>query len=184
MTAAWQNSTMAPNPTQRAKGMTVRSQCEITSNIIVAVIRMQPINMQTNAIIHSDSSSDLKQTCGLLYKVIHDHMRPSLVSPPTSVMIQSGMAILIMAEISASRNSIPEMIVNLSIFLLRIIVGRDWDDGEFARRSEHNHLPPYLRVVTIRYQFVCATWVSSDDSGIVRNRHPRMCHPLLAVADS
>lgn len=48
---------------------------------MVAVIRMQPINIQTNAIIHSDSSSDLKQTCGLLYKVIHDHMRPNLVSP-------------------------------------------------------------------------------------------------------
>lgn len=72
---------LAPNPTQRAKGMTVRSQCEITSNIMVAVIRMQPINMQTSAIIHSDLSSDLKQTCGLLYKVIHDHMRPNLVSP-------------------------------------------------------------------------------------------------------
>lgn len=42
---------------------------------------MQPINMQTSAIIHSDLSSDLKQTCGLLYKVIHDHMRPNLVSP-------------------------------------------------------------------------------------------------------
>jgi len=50
-------------------------------------------------------------------------VRPQL--PPTSVMIQSGIAILIMAQISANRNNTPEMIVNLSIFAL-LGTGYDW----------------------------------------------------------
>jgi len=100
--------------------------------------------------------------------------------PPTSVMIQSGMAMLIMAEISASRNSIPEMIVNLSIFRAQNI--QDLDDEELARRSEHSYLPPYLCIVTLYCQFIHATRVFCDDP---RNR-PRMhqCHPLLTVADN
>lgn len=61
-------------------------------------------------------------------------------------MIQSGIAILIMAEISARRNSIPDMIVNLSIFVLRLADSRDWDDGGLARRSQHSYLAPYLHV--------------------------------------
>lgn len=41
---------LAPNPTQRAYAMTQRSQCEMTINIMVAVIKMQPTNMQISAI--------------------------------------------------------------------------------------------------------------------------------------
>jgi len=85
--------------------------------------------------------------------------------PPTSVMIQSGMAMLIMAEISASRNSIPEMIVNLSIF--RVQNNRDLDDEELARRSEHSYLLPYLCIVTLHCQFVHAARVSFGDLGTV-----------------
>lgn len=78
---------------------------------------------------------------------MHDHIKPSLVSPvtlirlylcdinilfnrkesiyiqivylpPTSVIIQSGIARLTMAKTSAARNSVPDITVNLSIFTL------------------------------------------------------------------
>ena len=42
-------------------------------------------------------------------------IRPSLVSPPTSVTIQSGMARAATAKMSAARNSAPEIKLSLSI---------------------------------------------------------------------
>lgn len=54
-------------------------------------------------------------------------------------MIQSGMAILIIAMTSANRNNIPETIVNLSIFALRIVDSRQ----ELALRSKYS--PLHLR---------------------------------------
>jgi len=50
------------------------------SDIIVIVIRIQPTNMQTNAISHSDYKANLWEIYGLLYKVMH---KASLQSPPS-----------------------------------------------------------------------------------------------------
>lgn len=54
-------------------------------------------------------------------------------------MIQSGIAILIIAITSANRNNIPETTVNLSIFALRIVDSRQ----ELALRLEYT--PLHLR---------------------------------------
>lgn len=42
-------------------------------------------------------------------------VRKTLYLPPTSVIIQSGMARLTIANISAAKNNVPEIKVNLSI---------------------------------------------------------------------
>jgi len=57
---------LAVNPTQRAYGMTLRSQCEDASKIMVVVIHMHPIKILTKANNHSSLRSGVKHTCGLL----------------------------------------------------------------------------------------------------------------------
>lgn len=95
-------------------------------------MQMQPTKIQTRANNHSGCKSGVKQTCGLLYNVIQVHINPRRVSPkqtscrkqepnihkyipPTSVIIQSGIAKLTIAKTSAAIKSVPEIKVNLSI---------------------------------------------------------------------
>jgi len=57
---------LAVNPTQRAYGMTLRSQCEEASKIMVVVIHIHPMKILTKASNHSSLRSGVKHSCGLL----------------------------------------------------------------------------------------------------------------------
>jgi hypothetical protein len=72
---------LAANPTHRAYGITFRSKWLDANSITVVVMHMHPINIHIKANNHSGCKSGVKHTCGLLYRVIHDHMRPRRVSP-------------------------------------------------------------------------------------------------------
>lgn len=106
-------------------------------------MQMQPTNIQISANNHSGCNSGVKHTCGRLYNVMHVHINPSRVSPaneeirlgqldyipsnicisiqkvnslpPTSVTIQSGVAKLTMAKISAAIKNDALIVVNRSI---------------------------------------------------------------------
>merc|ERR1719234_3042390 len=77
---------------------------------------MHPQNTQTSVISHEGLRVGVKQVEGRLCNVRQVCMSPSLVSPPTSVTIQSGIARAATAKISAARNSAPEIKLSLSIF--------------------------------------------------------------------
>lgn len=72
---------LAVNPTQRAYGITLRSQCEEANKIMVVVIHIHPMKILTKANNHSSLRSGVKHTCGLLKRVIQVHIKPNLVSP-------------------------------------------------------------------------------------------------------
>lgn len=72
---------LAVKPTQRAYGMTSRSQLLDASRMTVVVTQMQPRKMQIRASSHSGCSSGEKHSCDRLYSVMHVHIRPSRVSP-------------------------------------------------------------------------------------------------------
>lgn len=57
---------LAVNPTQRAYGITLRSQCEEANKMMVVVIHMHPMKILTKANNHSSLRSGVKHTCGLL----------------------------------------------------------------------------------------------------------------------
>lgn len=81
MTAAKQNSTIAVKPTQRAYGITSRSQLLDANRMMAVVMQMQPTNIQISANSHSGCNSGVKHTCGRLYNVMHVHIKPNRVSP-------------------------------------------------------------------------------------------------------
>lgn len=72
---------LAANPTHLAYGITFLSKWLDAKSITVVVIQIHPIKIHISARSHSGCRSGVKHTCGLLYSVIHDHIRPSLVSP-------------------------------------------------------------------------------------------------------
>lgn len=72
---------LAVNPTHLAYGMTSLSQLLLASKMMVVVMQIQPTKIQINANSHSGWSSGVKQTCGLLWRVMQVHISPSLVSP-------------------------------------------------------------------------------------------------------
>merc|ERR1719150_3503527 len=76
---------------------------------------MQPQKTQTRVISQDGRRVSVKQVDWRLCNVRQVYIRPSLVSPPTSVTIQSGMARAATAKMSAARNSAPEIKLNLSI---------------------------------------------------------------------
>merc|ERR1719458_462384 len=67
---------------------------------------MQPQKTQTRVISQDGRRVGVKQV----------DIRPSLVSPPTSVTIQSGIARAATANMSAARKRAPEIKLSLSIF--------------------------------------------------------------------
>merc|ERR1711934_1168268 len=77
---------------------------------------MHPQKTQISVISHEGRRVGVKQVDGRLCSVRQVCISPSLVSPPTSVTIQSGIARAATAKISAARNSAPEIKLNLSIF--------------------------------------------------------------------
>ena len=81
----------------------------------VVVTQMHPQKTQTSVMSHSGLKEGVKQVDGRLWSVKQVCIKPKRVSPPTSVTIQSGMARLATANISAVRNKAPEIIVSLSM---------------------------------------------------------------------
>jgi len=116
VTAARQKNITATKPTHFAYGVTVLSQSVAISKTIVVVTQIHPQNTQTRVISHEGLRVGVKQVEGRLCNVRQVCISPSLVSPPTSVTIQSGMARAATAKISAARKSAPEIKLSLSIF--------------------------------------------------------------------
>ena len=87
----------------------------------MVVTLMQPRKTQSRLTSQTPGREGEKQILGLLWRVTQLWSRPSLVSPPTSDTIQSGMERLATANMSAARNKVPDMMVNLSI-PLRVIL--------------------------------------------------------------
>ena len=81
----------------------------------VEVTLRQPRKTQRRLSSQTPGREGEKHWRGLLWRVTQLWSSPSLVSPPTSDTIQSGMERLATANMSAARNKVPEMIVSLSI---------------------------------------------------------------------
>ena len=90
---------------------------EVTRRMRVVVTLMQPRKTKRRVTIQTAGREGEKQSLGLLCRLTQLCSSPSLVSPPTSVTIQSGMDRLATANMSAARKRVPEMRVSLSIVI-------------------------------------------------------------------
>jgi len=115
-TAAKQNKTIAEKPTHLAAGITRKFQWEIAKSMIVVDTQKHPAKMQMSVSCHSGWRVGEVHVCVRPYIVMHVHISPNRVSPPTSDTIQSGKDKLASAKISAAKNNALEITVNLSIF--------------------------------------------------------------------
>merc|ERR1712227_616594 len=115
MTAARQKKMTAMKPIHLAYSVMVLLQADMRMRIRVVVTQTTPIMTHIRLNIHSHGNEGGKQLAGLLWSVTQLIMSPSLVSPPTSVTIQSGKTKLVRANISAIRKRVPDIKVSLSI---------------------------------------------------------------------
>ena len=115
MTAARQKNITATKPIHLAYREADLLKTEMTRRTRVVVTLIQPRKTQRRLTSQTPGREGEKQSRGLLCRVTQLWSNPSLVSPPTSDTIQSGMERLATANMSAARNKVPEMMVSLSI---------------------------------------------------------------------
>lgn len=115
MTAARQKNITATKPIHLAYREADLLKTEMMRRRRVEVTLRQPRKTQRRLSSQTPGREGEKHCRGLLWRVTQLWSSPSLVSPPTSDTIQSGMERLATANMSAARNKVPEMIVSLSI---------------------------------------------------------------------
>lgn len=135
MNAAIQNRIIPVKAIHRAYLLASRCQCDITTRPQVTVREMMPRMMKSSTVIHSPGSRGGVQVRSRPWMVWHCRTRPKVKEPPDSPMlIQSGLATLAIAKMSAARKRHPDITVSLSMS----VNTKGGTEGDGASRSDLN----------------------------------------------